>query len=210
MTISLNTLGNVAFDQGNLEKAAPLYTESLTLSQEIGSKKNIAFSLIQLGMIEADLDNYASAHDLISQGLALSKELEHQQFIAYALGCLADVECKEGSYNQAYENYRQSLLLWQELGNQNGVAQVLDGLAHLFTQKKEWERAACLLATADALREAISIARTPAKQTEFEKVYVELSYQLNVDAYSSAIAEGQKMSLEGAISYALEQVPGKA
>ena len=159
-------------------------------------------------MIEANLGNYGSACTSITQGLGISKELGHKQFIAYAFGCLGDIERKKNAFSQAYISYRQSLLLWQELGNLNGVAQVLDGLAHLSTQEKDWRRATYLLGAADSLRKTISISNTPAKQIEFERIYAELSAQLSENDFSAAKEQGQNMTLEQVINYALKQVPG--
>ena len=201
---TLNNLGNIAFEQGELRKAYRLHTESLTLFQKLGDKKHIALTSISLGKIATDLGDYDSAHKLINQGLVISVEIGWKSNTARASGFLGTLARREHNYAQARANYTRCLLLRQELDEQVNTVYDLECFAYLYAQQKEWSRAACLLGAAQYLQESLGTPRAPIDQPEFEQVCKELKTQLTKAELLSAMQKGRNMTLEQAVSYALE------
>jgi hypothetical protein len=65
------------------------------------------------------------------------------------------------------------------------------------------ERAACLLGTAEALRENIHIPMREIERLEYDATVISLRDRLDEAAFDSAWAEGRSMDIERAIRYAV-------
>lgn len=72
---ALNNLGNLAFVQGDYERARALYTESLALRQKLGYTWGIAVSLHNLGWSALEQGDSIRAAQLFSESLTVFREL---------------------------------------------------------------------------------------------------------------------------------------
>ena len=94
-------------------------------------------------------------------------------------------------------------MLYRQLKDQTVMSYVIDGLAEIAAGRGKWNRAACLCGAVAALR--------PANRNDFlfdqrrhERTVVIVRTQLNEATFATMWAEGQAMTLEQAIAYALE------
>jgi hypothetical protein len=78
-------------------------------------------------------------------------------------------------------------------------------LADLSTSQGRPQEAARLLGAAEALLKASGSTWWPADRVEYERNLATLRAALSEAAFAAAWAEGQAMTLERAIAYALEQ-----
>src|SRR5262249_2493210 len=88
---SLNSLGNVAQDQGKYEEARTLLQESLTISRELDDKRGIAISLDSLGTLAYAQGEYEAACARYHDSLPIRGELGSKEGIAENLEGLAGV-----------------------------------------------------------------------------------------------------------------------
>jgi tetratricopeptide (TPR) repeat protein len=70
-TVSLNSLGNIARNQGAYEEAKQHHTESLQIRKELGDKRGISDSLNNLGVIAEQQGNYEEARQLYNESLKI-------------------------------------------------------------------------------------------------------------------------------------------
>ena len=201
---TLLNLGNVLSHLGNYESARDLYEQSLAIQQELGDRRGIAYSLHGLGFAAFSQGDYGVARDLYEQSLAIQQELGDKLGVAYALSNLGNVVYDQGEYASAATIYRESLELKRDLGDRT-IAFTLEGMAKLRMAAKEPLYAARLWGIAERLREENSYPMEQTSRPEYElQVAAAHAAVGNPAAFDAAWAEGRAMTLEHAISYALE------
>jgi hypothetical protein len=116
-------------------------------------------------------------------------------------------------YEQARAMSQKSLALYRDLGDNKGVADCLEALAETEVEmlmeeenRKASPRAAILLAAQTALRKMIGYPLTPFGRPIYEQTVATARTQLSETAWAQAWVEGQSMSTEEIIAYALSEV----
>jgi non-specific serine/threonine protein kinase len=136
--------------------------------------------------------------------LLLAQQTGDEPFTADALARLGAVALREGSYQQSAAFYQRSLALNRFLGNRDGIAEDLAGLAEVACLAGQPERAARLLGTVEAVREAHGIELSPLRRSEHDRIMRSIRTQLGEVAFAEAWTWGCTMRLEQAIEEALE------
>ena len=119
-----------------------------------------------------------------------------QSMFAHALRGLGDLD-KASMY------YRKTIRLWQDRGHRAAIAHQLECFGFISLAKEHFARAAKLLSAAQTLRDAVSSVRTPEEQKEFEAATTSL--QSKTYDFDKIWEEGNSMTIEQAIEYALEE-----
>lgn len=204
-TLVLGGLAYAAWEAGNIERAKVLFAEGLQFARELGSKGAIAGSLTNLGEIARGQGNYEAARLLYEESLVTFREGKLKGGIAAVLACLGSVANHQGNYDDAEAILREGLILCKELGNKYTMAFCEVGLAGVWSARNEPEKAARLLGAANALLEAIGIQLQPADRADYDHNMAATRGQLAEETFAEAWAEGQAMTMEQAIAYALEE-----
>ena len=114
------------------------------------------------------------------------------------------VAYSQGDYDAARTLYEQSLALKRDLGDHT-IAFTLEGLAKLGLGVREPLHAARLWGVAERLREETGSPLEQSSKPEYEQQVAAARAAVgNAAAFDAAWAEGRGMTLEHAISYALE------
>ncbi len=138
---ALNGSGTLAYDQGDLERAATLVTEGMEIYQRIGDVAGIRASSNNLALIAEAQGDYARARALHEENLARSRERDDKTDMANSLVNLAGVAAQQGKHTEALRHYEESLALFQQTGDADGRAEALSGLAELALRDGDDERA---------------------------------------------------------------------
>jgi predicted ATPase/class 3 adenylate cyclase/Tfp pilus assembly protein PilF len=214
---ALTSLANTLGDQGDYAGARPLLEESLTLRRQLGERVGVAWTLYNI----ADLDRWegdlTSAQSRYEEGLTLMRQLGHQQGAAYGLHNLGLVAYKQGDFASARALYLESLERMRKLGDRWAMAYALERLAALAAEGQRREegarRAARLLGAAETLRDVLGSPVAPADRPDHDATVAAVCAALSGETFAAAWAEGQAMTLEQAVEYALEDAgasPGPA
>src|SRR5262249_54093303 len=140
--------------------------------------------------------------------LALSREIGDKGAMARSLNTLARVACTHVEYERGMLLFRESLTLFREMGDRLGIVRCLNGLAGATWGGELSERAARLFGAAETLRERIGAALPVSEQLELDQNVSALRASLGDGAMTPKWAEGQAMTLDLAIEYALAQETG--
>jgi predicted ATPase/DNA-binding SARP family transcriptional activator/Tfp pilus assembly protein PilF len=200
---ALSHLGSVAYERGDYSRAQSRYEESLQIRRELGDKQGVAYALNSLGSVAVRQGEYERARDLFEESLSLFRQMEVRGGIAGALGSLASVAYYQKEYERATALYRESLLLRQEGGEKPNMISCLEGLADVARAQDHPQCAVTLLAAAQGLRETLGVRRAPCESADYECGLMTLRAALDEEAFATAWAKGQAMTLEQAITYAL-------
>jgi tetratricopeptide (TPR) repeat protein len=194
----LGDLADMVMMQGDYTRAAALLEESLEIWRQLGDKGNIAWVLSRSGDLARIQNQYAQAKSLYIEALALEREasnLLHSAFLHLNLGYVLK---HEGDYAQARTLFELSLTLYRNLEDKRGIASSLSGLASLAYATGQAERSARLLGAAEGLLQQAGDIWQAANKMEHQRNLAALGNQ-----GGAAYAEGQAMTLEQVIAYAL-------
>ena len=200
---SLFLLARVPFTSGDYTTAGPIYEESLAVWRTLNDPWGLALPLNRLGEIACKRGDYDTARALLEESLAIRQQVGQKFLIAHSLNSLADVALRQGDYRSATAYMVETLPLYQELGRIVGIAGILVRFAQVTVGQAQMERAAQLLGAAEAKCEEVGIPLPPEDRATYERVVDRVQTALGEAMFTVAWAEGQAMTLEQAVAYAL-------
>jgi hypothetical protein len=156
------------------------------------------------GLFNVAQGNYKQARAQFEICLPLFTELQDRHRLGMVHSEFAHLERRQGHFEKAKLLYRETIQEWQKLGHRAAVAHELECFAFIAKVQEEAERAARLLGAAEALRERINIPMTPSEQPEYERELNDLRTNMEEATFAKAWADGQAMTMEAAIGFALE------
>jgi hypothetical protein len=123
---------------------------------------------------------------------------------------LGAVALAEGDQVRAHDMLQESLTGMRDVGEKLGIHGVLGAIAHLAVTQGRAERAVRLAGAAERLRSTSGTHSWPVVERSRTRWLSTARETLNETAYRAAWAQGQAMTPEQAIAYALAEasVPG--
>jgi tetratricopeptide (TPR) repeat protein len=206
LTGALNTLGRVrALLSGDIDAALQYADESNRISQEAGIEASYAYEL--KGFIAAQRGNYSEARVLFEQALHAFEEIGAQLNVILNTTNLAHLERQFGNHQPALDYYRETIVAFRDIGQTGAVAHQLECFGFIALAQTQLMRALRLFAAASALREQSGIAMAPDEHGYFEEQLRLVREKLGTAEYTHAWAAGQVMTMDQAITHALEAEP---
>jgi predicted ATPase/class 3 adenylate cyclase/Tfp pilus assembly protein PilF len=203
---SLMCLALVSYDRGDSERATELLEESMDLYREQGDKHGLADCLINLGLVVYSQGDLGRAAKHTEEGVALHRELGAGADTAIGLCNLGWMALLQNDLDRAADLYEECLTLAWNIGLNPLVQSSLEGFACVAgAQEEGGERAAQLWGAAQALHEAKGIPRDPDWLAEADARISEVRSGMGEQAWEEACRKGRAMTLEEAVSYALEE-----
>jgi non-specific serine/threonine protein kinase len=195
----------LAYYRGDLDGAAALWRENLPLLKEHEDRTGVAFAQSGLGLVAYWHGDYRMARQQLEEGLALSRIAGDKRYVSIALNGLAKVMGALGEPARALALFREGLSLRKEMGARRGISESLEGLAGMAVGAQgDHQRAARLFGAAAALRQAIGAPVPLVERAEVDRNIAATRAQFDEVTFVAAWAEGRAMTMEQAISFALE------
>jgi predicted ATPase/class 3 adenylate cyclase len=201
---ALISLGWAALRPGDYPLANARLEEALVLSRELGDTRSIGFELSGLGEVALRQGDYVRATRLLEESLVLRRQLGNKWGVGVSLGTLGWVAMREGDWNRAVARLCESLEVRREIGDKGGSAWCLERLAEVALEQGQTEKAVRLFGAAAALRTSIGSVIDPVDQPEYERRRASLQAELGEVRFAAIWAEGQALTLDQAVAYALE------
>lgn len=198
-----NELGLVAAYQGNYTAARQYLEQGLAIKRELGDEWLIANSINNLGIVASYQNDYASAYALHKESREMYQLLDDKCGLAIANGNIGHDATHLGLLDEAHKWQTASLHLFNEIGDKIGIAECFERFAILSNAKGDYKSAAQFFGTASALREGSDTSPALADQEENERELKVTRGELDVKTFDAAWAKGYKMTLEEAISIAI-------
>ena len=136
-----NNLGVMLQDAYRFEKALEYYNNALSIYEELGDKASVLILLGNIGTINFDLKDYAKAEEYHLKGLNISRELHSKNQEATNLLNLANDQSLLGKYDEAMINYNAGLEIARSLNNPDVIWKMVAGIAEIYEQKGNYEKA---------------------------------------------------------------------
>lgn len=157
-------MGRVEQNRHRLREAQNWFQQSLSLSQELDLKPQMAVTFHHLGMIAQLRKQFSAAEDWYRRASALSQELGNEQFVLVAHYESARLARERGQLNVAEQRFRDVLVLARDLAAIRVISHSLHELGIIAQMQgrlavaHEWFRQA--LAISEQLGDRPGIART--------------------------------------------------
>jgi tetratricopeptide (TPR) repeat protein len=205
LAFSLLSVALVSHSGGDSERATELYEQSMDLFRELGDKQSLAFCLNNLAMVVSSQGNLERAAHLTEESVALLRELGTRGGVSIGVYNLGWMALLQDDLGRATDLYRESLSLAWDTGMNSIVHHDLEGFACVAGAKGEAQRAALLWGAAQALHEAKSIPRDIDFLAEADTRISAVRSNMGEEEWKEASRKGRAMTLDEAVSYALEE-----
>jgi predicted ATPase/DNA-binding SARP family transcriptional activator len=204
VSLALQGMGYVALLREEFGLARSLLEQSRTLFGQLGDSWGTSLSLQALGHLALREGDHERARAVYEEVLVLSQKPGYATGIAAALCALGRLAGRRGEPEEAERLLKESLARDRVLGSKQGIVQCLEALAEVAGVRCEAKRAARLLGAASALRETLGIVAQPTDASDEPSGAAAALAELGEPAFTAAWEEGRAMTLEEAISAALE------
>ncbi len=201
VALALISLGTMSELHGQRRRARDLYEESLALFRDLGDDRGVASVLNNLGNVTEESGDIAAAEAFYEEALSLFLALGDTIEVAACLRNLAIVKWQAGAVARAVELCRDSLRLFHQLVEPHGMAACLGLLGHLACAQHDYERAARMLGTAQALYQATGSAPGGSRSVHQEQAQAVAREMLGEEGFAAAYAEGYTMQLGEIAAY---------
>src|SRR5215208_2864722 len=202
---SLLQLALVTSFLGDSERATELYEESMDLFRELGDKNLLASCLNDLAMVVYSQGDLGRAAQLTEDAVALLRELGARGSVALVLCNLGWITLLQDDLGRAADLYGESLSLAWDAGLNPLVERTLEGFACLAGARGATDRAARLWGAAQTLHEVKGIPRDTDFLDEADARISAVRSAMGEEEWEEAWHKGRTMSLDEAVSYALEE-----
>ena len=215
----LEQLASVAREQGTYTQAHNLFEEGVALSRQVGNKLALAWHLhswAEMALLQGD---HAAAQEHAEESLALFRAAGNKRGMACVLHNLGYVAQYQDALEDMERFFVESLQLFQEQRVPAGIVHCLAGLAGASVHRQlacgtcmieemgqDRQRAARLFGAIEALRQAHGIQFWRLHQVEMERNVACARELMDDTTWAAAWAEGQVMTLEQTIEYAMEEI----
>jgi len=111
---TLNRMGRVYEEQGEIEKALTYHTRALEYGREIGDRDREAVSLNDLAMLHDGRGDLEQAVDYYFQALTIFRELGNSFSQAISLHNLGTVRARQRRFVEAIELYHEAMVIFEQ------------------------------------------------------------------------------------------------
>lgn len=173
-------------------------------SGAIGSSLMLDFGWYHMADVCLVAGDLAAARQHADQAVATAVRLGSRgRLLSGALQASARVAAAAGAFDVAHDNACQALAIARDADSRLNIIDLLEILGGLARDAEGELKAVRLLGAADALRRAIGYHRLLLLQSRYDATVAGLRESISDEAWSQAWAEGTRLSLDDAVSYAL-------
>jgi hypothetical protein len=206
VAVARSHLAQLALYEGDYRRARGVLDASVPMLRALGWETAVARALVELAEVARGQGDRAEAGALYAEGLARYRQAarEDKAAIAHALCRRADLALEEGDWAAAQADVTRSLILARDAGPAGGadLAPALEVQAALAAKQGDAGRAVRLAGAAAAFY-AQQPTVTARYRSTLRRRLAGARQALGADAQAAAWAEGQAMTREQAIAYAL-------
>jgi tetratricopeptide (TPR) repeat protein len=204
MAECMTALGRSKLLNNEIEAAQKMLNEATILLRKLKIKSGMSGVLQAYGRIAAIKGDYEQAYTHLQEDAEIAEEYGYRINYLFSRSHLGYLALYQGKITVAHEIFTETLRSFYNDKNEIGVVFNLEGIAGLFVVIAKPEIAARLIGWSDAARERIGDHRPPLEQADVDKIIAACLAKMGEATFSDAYDEGQKMSLDEAVAYALE------
>ena len=207
MALMLMWLGIAAIRALDYERATGFFGECVEVARGLGDTWTAALATAQAGIVARHLGDCNRAIVLHNESLAVTRRLGDGFTTVYNFRNLGNDTLQLGDYARAESYFLEGLKLGGQAAHHAPwvTEECVEGLAQVACGQGRYERAARLFGAVDRLFQIIGHRRSTRDQTGVEERIASARRGLGDAAFEKAWADGQAMTIEQAVDYALER-----
>jgi predicted ATPase/class 3 adenylate cyclase len=208
LATALKHLGLVAMyaQPPDFGEAVRLLEESLAIRRALHDDDGAASCLNDLAVMALHRGELPRAAGLLEQSLELCRALGNDYGLSFVLNSLSAVALDLREYERTAALLDESVRVGVRLNSREGVGCALTRLASLAAVTGRPTRAARLFGAAEKLREVIGAPLSNAEREMYDRYLAPARAQLDPADWATLQAQGEQMSMEVAITFALDDV----
>ncbi len=199
-------LARLTFWNGDLISPSAWLEEALSISRQLHDRSAEAYTVSTYGNFAYWQGNYPQAIVYHEEAIGLNEKIgDHYQGL-WAKVNLAYAVLRQGDIQKARALFADNIQGTQKANLTIALVYSVEGIASLYVNQTHLERATRLFAWADAMRDEIGDHRPPIEQASVERDLEVLRSQLNDSDFARLTAEGQRLTMEEAVTLALQEL----
>ena len=198
-------IGMVAESRGDLHSAATNLQKGIVHCRQGGDIGGTVRAMVSLGHVFRALGEYGRATQTFEEALEQVRVIRLTWAEAIVLTSLGHLAREQGDYRRANLWYREGLLLHRRFDTKGYIAWCCEGIATVASAFNQPERVAKLCAAAARIREDAQAPRPPSEQPIYDQAVAAARGSLGDERFAQAWTIGRTLSLDDAITFALEQ-----
>ena len=202
---ALYVMGRAAHSRGDYEQTATLVEDSLTRFRALDDVVGCSYACWYLGDAATQLREYGRAAMWYEEGISRGRQAGDTWAIASASMSSTDLAFELREFDRASALLKESLGHYRVLRAPWAIGLVLSRMAVVAAERGQSERAARLFGAEQAMRDVIGYAMTVSHRALHEHRLASARAALGEEAFSTLWVEGQAMTREQVIAYALEE-----
>jgi tetratricopeptide (TPR) repeat protein len=199
----LSTFGNFALLYGNFDLAHERLDEASQVNEQLKDKTTTMGLLHARGRLAMIQGDYKQARTYWQEELGITEELGNRVNLLSCRTLLGYLAMREGNINEARSIFFQTAYNFHKDQDVIGVVFSLEGMAEFYIRVNKPNIATLLIGWSDITRQDFGDPRPPLEQADVDKTIAACIAKIGKVAFSDTYEEGQKMTLDEAIAYAL-------
>lgn len=203
---ALHGLGQIAVQyHEDLAAGQALYLEALTYRHQVDDPANLARTINNLGYIAEHRGEFQLAYERYWEATRLAQAAGDVAAEAVMRSHAGEALARLGQFDQAYALIAESLHLTRANGFDHTRLEALQSAAELAALAGEGERSTRLFAAVEQLRRRSGSALAPNEYPRVVALLKAIHDQLGAARFAALWAEGQRLDLDDATRYALNE-----
>jgi len=198
-------LGRLEMLKDNIESAQKILNDAVILIRQLNLKNPMADVLQEYGRIAAIKGDYEQAYADLQESAAIYEEQGIRLAYLFSRAHLGYLALYQGEITNARSIFSETARDFYSDKNEDGVMFTLEGIGGLSVAVGKPDVAAQLIGWADMVREKLSDPRPPLEQADVDKIIAACLIKMGEVAFSDAYDEGQGMTMDEAVAYALDE-----
>jgi tetratricopeptide (TPR) repeat protein len=198
--LSMEMLG-----RGDTMAARSMAEESVEIARAGDSGFDLAIVLANLGLAAHTQNDYAVARSVLRECIEICREIGDNWLLSLPYRHLGYMELREGNYEQATALFKEGLSTLRDVKEKWFVARAVESLAISSAMQGDYARAGRLFGAGETLREAVGASVQAFYRPDYDRGIVAAREGTDKAAWEDARAQGRAMTLDEAVSYALEE-----
>ncbi len=156
LAASLNNIGFVLKNKGEVKKALDYYYRSLEIQKIIGEKEGIGYSYNNIASIYMNHGEIKKALEFFERSLKIREEINDKQGIASSFINIGSIHEHQSDLELALEYYKKSFDIYKELNDKRGMALSYNNLGLVYNKQGNTNKALEYLMLGLKLKEEIN------------------------------------------------------
>jgi tetratricopeptide (TPR) repeat protein len=141
LAATVNNIGLINYENGNLTKAEHFFKGALDVYKEIKDDNGTAYAYGNLANLNRHQGRIAKALELHLKALKIRERIKDRLGCSTTLNNIANVYQEQGDLANALDYYQRSLAIKKEINDELGTTSVLNNICSIYYMKNDLEKA---------------------------------------------------------------------